>query len=90
MTKKQTKRSAAPGKKLGRPKGRTTVKTTVSFRVPVEVEDAFGDLVDFESSKRIGSDATHTELYNRALGDFLLKNGVLIPGYNAPKAAAAS
>ena len=83
------KTSKKRGRKMGRPRSKIE-KKTISFRVPCSVEDAFGDLVDVDSQARVGSNLTHSELYNQALAAYLLGRGVEIPGYNAPSVQEAS
>jgi hypothetical protein len=65
---------------MGRPK-LSHPKTTISFRIPDEVEDAFAILAEKDTkASPAGTPAVKVSaLYSQAFADYLKKRGVRIP-----------
>ena len=71
----------ATSKPMGRPPADPPRKT-ISFRIPVAVEDAFKSLAEKDSKARDGGSVTASALYNAAFARYLTERRMLIKGYN--------
>lgn len=80
MGKQAPHQAAAPAVKGRSRSNEPTV--TISFRVPVEVQEAFREFAEEDNKERPWARTKPSTLYNQALGEFLAKYGVKIEGWN--------